>query len=83
METSTGSGQRSSGQWEASSAGFTSACNRDTPNGVELGHRFKRSAWGKHYAAEGSRTLIKKGFTGPGANTVVGSRWLATPGHGE
>ena len=33
------------------------------PEEIELGYRLKRSAWGKSYATEGSRALIKKGFT--------------------
>ena len=37
---------------------------------VELGYRFKKSAWGKGYAAEGSRALIDKGFTDLGVTRV-------------
>jgi RimJ/RimL family protein N-acetyltransferase len=33
------------------------------PAGFELGYRLRRSAWGKGYATEGSRALIRKGFT--------------------
>jgi RimJ/RimL family protein N-acetyltransferase len=33
------------------------------PEEVELGYRLRRSAWGKGYATEGSRALIRKGFT--------------------
>ena len=33
------------------------------PGEFELGYRLKRSAWGKGYATEGSRALIRKGFT--------------------
>jgi RimJ/RimL family protein N-acetyltransferase len=33
------------------------------PDEVELGYRLRRSAWGKGYATEGSRALIRKGFT--------------------
>jgi RimJ/RimL family protein N-acetyltransferase len=29
---------------------------------IELGYRLQKSAWGKGYAQEGSRALIKKGF---------------------
>lgn len=32
------------------------------PDDVELGYRLRRSAWGKGYATEGSRALIRKGF---------------------
>jgi RimJ/RimL family protein N-acetyltransferase len=37
----------------------------------ELGYRLRRSAWGKGYATEGSRALIRKGFTELGARRVV------------
>ncbi len=37
---------------------------------VELGYRLKRSAWGKGYATEGSRALIRKGFTELGVRRV-------------
>lgn len=38
---------------------------------VELGYRLRRSAWGKGYATEGSRALIRKGFTEMGVRRVV------------
>lgn len=38
---------------------------------VELGYRLRRSAWGKGYATEGARALIRKGFTELGARRVV------------
>lgn len=37
----------------------------------ELGYRLRSSAWGKGYAAEGSRALISKGFTELGVRRVV------------
>jgi RimJ/RimL family protein N-acetyltransferase len=37
----------------------------------ELGYRLRRSAWGKGYATEGSRALIRKGFTEFGVQRVV------------
>jgi len=37
---------------------------------VELGYRLRRSAWNKGYATEGSRALIRKGFTGLGVQRV-------------
>ena len=43
------------------------------PDEVELGYRLKRSAWGKGYATEGSRALIRKGFTELGVRRVVAS----------
>jgi RimJ/RimL family protein N-acetyltransferase len=33
------------------------------PDQPELGYRLRKSAWGKGYATEGSRALIRKGFT--------------------
>jgi RimJ/RimL family protein N-acetyltransferase len=41
------------------------------PDKVELGYRLSRSAWGKGYATEGSRALIRKGFTELGVRRVV------------
>ncbi|CAN5258346.1 GNAT family N-acetyltransferase [soil metagenome] len=38
---------------------------------AELGYRLRKSAWGKGYAAEGSRALIEKGFTEFGVRRVV------------
>jgi RimJ/RimL family protein N-acetyltransferase len=40
------------------------------PEGVELGYRLRRAAWGKGYATEGSRALIRKGFTELGVERV-------------
>jgi RimJ/RimL family protein N-acetyltransferase len=46
---------------------------RDEPREgeIELGYRLRRSAWGKGYATEGSRALIRKGFTELGVERVV------------
>jgi RimJ/RimL family protein N-acetyltransferase len=41
------------------------------PGEVELGYRLRKSAWGKGYATEGSRALIRKGFTEFGVRRVV------------
>ena len=41
------------------------------PEEAELGYRLRRSAWGKGYATEGSRALIRRGFTELGARRVV------------
>jgi RimJ/RimL family protein N-acetyltransferase len=37
---------------------------------IELGYRLRRAAWNKGYGTEGSRALIRKGFTGLGAERV-------------
>ena len=37
----------------------------------ELGYRLRRSAWGKGYGTEGSRALIRKGFSELGVARVV------------
>ncbi len=42
----------------------------DAGDEVELGYRLRRSAWGKGYAAEGSRAVIRKGFTEFGVRRV-------------
>ena len=39
----------------------------------ELGYRLRRTAWGRGYATEGSRALIRKGFTELGVRRVVAS----------
>ena len=41
------------------------------PEEAELGYRLRRAAWGKGYATEGSRALIRKGFTELGVRRVV------------
>ena len=38
---------------------------------VELGYRLRKAAWGKGYATEGSRALIRKGFTELGVQRVI------------
>ncbi len=40
------------------------------PEEAELGYRLRRPAWGKGYATEGSRALIRKGFTDLGVRKV-------------
>jgi RimJ/RimL family protein N-acetyltransferase len=41
------------------------------PDEVELGYRLRKSAWGKGYSTEGSRALIRKGFTELGVRRVI------------
>ncbi|GGY61792.1 GNAT family acetyltransferase [Streptomyces omiyaensis] len=38
---------------------------------VELGYRLNRAAWGRGYATEGARALIRKGFTDLGVERVT------------
>ncbi len=38
---------------------------------VELGYRLNRNAWGKGYATEGSRALIREGFSSLGVERVT------------
>ena len=38
---------------------------------AELGYRLRRSAWGQGYATEGSRALIRRGFTEFGVQVVT------------
>jgi RimJ/RimL family protein N-acetyltransferase len=38
---------------------------------IELGYRLRRADWGKGYATEGSRALIRKAFTELGVERVV------------
>jgi len=41
-----------------------------SPDEAELGYRLRKAAWGKGYATEGSRALIRKGFTEFGVRRV-------------
>lgn len=44
---------------------------RPEPGEIALGFRLRKAAWGRGYATEGSRGLIRKGFTELGAQRVV------------
>jgi RimJ/RimL family protein N-acetyltransferase len=46
----------------------------------ELGYRLIRSAWGKGYATEGSRALIRRGFEELGVRRVVASTMAVNTG---
>ena len=62
--------ERSTGEF----VGWFEFCPREeeaAPEEVELGYRLRRSAWGKGYATEGSRALIRKGFAELGMRRVV------------
>ena len=41
----------------------------------ELGYRLRRAAWGRGYGTEGSRALIRKGFTELGVRRVIASTY--------
>ena len=86
--TGTASGRRSRSRpgrsWAGSTSGRRTVARADEP---ELGYRLRRSAWGKGYATEGSRALIRKGFTELGVRAGGrgddGGQHGIPPGHGE
>ncbi len=45
------------------------------PNEVELGYRLRRAVWGKGYATEGARALIRKGFAELGVQRVTANTY--------
>lgn len=45
------------------------------PGDVTLGYRLRKSAWGKGYATEGARALIRKGFHELGAQRVIATTY--------
>ena len=45
------------------------------PDEVELGYRLRRAAWGRGYATEGSRALIRKGFAELGMRRVFATTY--------
>lgn len=47
------------------------------PDQVELGYRMRKSAWGKGYATEGSRALIRKGFADSSVQRVTAEAMAA------
>jgi RimJ/RimL family protein N-acetyltransferase len=49
-------------------------------DGIELGYRLRRSAWGNGYATEVSRELIRKGFTELGAERVYAETMAVNTG---
>ena len=46
-------------------------------NDIELGYRLQRKVWGKGYATEGSKALIRKGFLEWEIQQVASSALLA------
>ncbi|WP_405851401.1 GNAT family N-acetyltransferase [Streptomyces sp. NBC_00090] len=51
-----------------------------SPAVVELGYRLNRAAWGSGYATEGSRALIRKGFTDLGVERVTANTMAVNAG---
>lgn len=51
-----------------------------SPAVVELGYRLRRAAWGKGFATEGSRALIRKGFTELGVARVIATTMTVNAG---
>lgn len=45
------------------------------PGTVELGYRLRRESWGRGYATEGARALIRKAFTELGARRVYATTY--------
>jgi RimJ/RimL family protein N-acetyltransferase len=45
------------------------------PGEVTLGYRLRQTAWGKGYATEGARALIRKGFTELGVRRVIATTY--------
>ena len=51
-----------------------------SPDEPELGYRLRRSAWGKGYATEGSRALVRMAFTELGARRVYAETMVVNRG---
>ena len=45
------------------------------PNEITLGYRLRQAVWGRGYATEGARALIRKGFTELGVQRVVATTY--------
>jgi RimJ/RimL family protein N-acetyltransferase len=54
--------------------GFRPANGTDL-NEVHLGYRLRQAAWGRGYATEGARSLIRKGFAELGVQRVVATTY--------
>ena len=54
---------------------FSFRPTQDAPNEIALGYRLCKLAWGKGYATEGARTLIRKGFTELDVQCIVATTY--------
>lgn len=52
----------------------------DDPTRAGLGYRLRRSAWGKGYASEGARALVRKAFTEAGLEEVYAETMAVNTG---
>ncbi|WP_411084307.1 GNAT family N-acetyltransferase [Streptomyces sp. cmx-18-6] len=52
----------------------------DDPTVVELGYRLNRASWGRGYATEGARALVREGFTHLGAERVTANTMAVNAG---
>jgi RimJ/RimL family protein N-acetyltransferase len=50
--------------------GWFGLAESDHPDGANLGYRLRAAAWGRGYATEGSRALVRLAFTELGADRV-------------
>lgn len=49
----------------------------DCPEEIELGYRLKQAGWGRGFATEGARALIRKGFVESGVERIVATALAA------
>ena len=54
---------------------FSFRPSEDTAQEVALGYRLHKAAWGKGFATEGARALIRKGFSEMGVQCVVATAY--------
>ena len=53
---------------------------REQTGVIGLGYRLRRSAWGRGFATEGARALVRQAFTGLGAREVVATTMAVNTG---
>jgi len=54
---------------------FSFRAAEGAPDEASLGYRLRKTAWGKGYATEGARALIRKGFTELGVRRVIATTY--------